>query len=389
MYNEKKIYISNFPIWLHFFSLNIGGGGELMALEKVRRIDAKTVIRKHVEVVKRPMHLMQLNKGLNLRQQRFFNLAILKVREGISEITWQDYKEIFDDETDHFYSAPVVQDIERLITLGIQTETENDVIWDNVFNRVKYDKKTFTYLFSWSPYMKERIENVRKNYVQQDLKTLACFKNKYSFVWYDYFKSNYRQWKWQMTKEEVIHLLRLEDKKSYLEKHAMMFKQCIESPLQELNEFTEYHITVDIIRKGRVVVGYEFKRFIEEEVVLMASEKQIGVLKEIVDRYGDTTTILREIGNFATLDADSVPYLMDLFFEIQTFKRYITVADNFTASAFQDVVALAIQKDNEFKAKIRELYRLKEDKPSIDDFIQEQTTTTVKPIFYNWLDERE
>lgn len=357
-------------------------------LEKIRKIDSKTVIRKHVEVAKRPMHLMQLNKGLNLRQQRFFNLAILKVSEGVSEITWQDYKRIFDDETDHFYSAPVVQDIERLIMLGIQIETENDVIWDNVFNLVKYDKKTYTYLFSWSPYMKERIENVQKNYVQQDLKTLACFKNKYSFVWYDYFKSNYRQWKWQLSKEEIIHLLRLEDKKSYLEKHAMMFKQCIEFPLQELNEFTEYRVTVDVIRKGRVVVGYEFKRF-TEEVVLMASEKQIDVLKEIVDCYGDTTTILREIGNFATVDADSVPYLMDLFLEIQAFNRYIAVADTFTAKAFQDVVALAIEKDNAFKAKIRELYGRKANNSTIDDFLHEQTATTEKPIFYNWLEERE
>ena len=358
-------------------------------LENIRKANSDTMIKKHVEVVKRPMHLIQLNKGLNLRQQRFFNLAILKVREGVSEITWQDYKEIFDDETDHFYSTPVIQDIERLITLGIQTETESRIIWDNVFTRVEYNKKKYVYRFNWSPYMKERIENVRKNYIQQDLQVLAHFKNKYSFVWYDYFKSNFRQWKWQLTKEEVIHLLQLEGKKSYLEQHAMMFKQCIEAPLQELNEFTEYHIIIDVIKKGRNVVGYEFKRFIENEVVYSVTDKQLNVLKEIIDRYGDTGAIIREIASFALIDGDAVPYLTDLFFEIQAFKRYIAVADTFTANAFQDVVALAIQKDNAFKAKLRELYNLKSDRPTIDDFIQEQPTKTAKPIFYNWLDERE
>lgn len=50
-------------------------------------LDSKTTIKKHVEVVKRPMHLVELNKGLNLRQQRFFNLAILQVENGISEIS--------------------------------------------------------------------------------------------------------------------------------------------------------------------------------------------------------------------------------------------------------------------------------------------------------------
>lgn len=72
-----------------------------------------------------------------------------------------------------------------------------------------------------------------------------------------------------------------------------------------------------------------------------------------------------------------------------TQNKDIVGADTFTAEAFKDVVALAIRKDNEFKAKIRELYNRKADKPTIDDFIQEQTTTAAKPIFYNWLDERE
>lgn len=355
----------------------------------MKRIDSDTVVRKHVEVAKRPMHLMQLNKGLNLRQQRFFNLAILKVNEGISEITWKDYREIFSDETDHFYSAPVIQDIEKLISLGIQSETETKVIWDNVFNRVEYDKRTYTYSFIWSPYMKERIEDVRKNYIQQDLKTLARFKNKYSFVWYDYFKSNSRQWKWYLDRAQVVELLRIGGVKTYTQQHSVFFKQCIEVPLQELNEFTEYRITVDIIKKGRTIIGYEFKRFTEKEVVLAVSEKQLHVLKEIIDRYGDTGAIMQEIASFAVINADAVPYLTQLYFEIQAFKRYIAVADTFTADSFKDVVALAIQKDNEFKAKLRELYELKASKSTIDNFIKEQAATTKKPIFYNWLDERE
>lgn len=353
----------------------------------MKKIDSDTVIRKHTEVAKKPMHLMQLNKGLNLRQQRFFNLAILKVNEGISEITWQDYKEIFNDETDHFYSAPVIQDIERLITLGIQTETETKLIWDNVFTRVEYDKRTYTYSFIWSPYMKERIENVRKNYIQQDLKTLAHFKNKYSFVWYDYFKSNFRQWKWHLDREQVVELLRVGGVKTYKQQHSVFFKQCIETPLQELNEFTEFKITIDIIKEGRVVVGYEFKRFTDKDVVLTVSKKQLGVLKEIIDRYGDTGAIMQEIASFAVVDAEAVPYLTQLYFDIQGFKRFIAASDAYTAESFKDIVALAIKKDNEFKAKVRGLYELKAHKPKIDDFIQEQAAT--KPIFYNWLEERE
>ena len=177
--------------------------------------------------------------------------------------------------------------------------------------------------------------------------------------------------------------------KTYKQQHSVFFKQCIESPLKELNEFTEYNITVEVIRKGRVIVGYEFKRFTENEVVYSVTAKQLNVLKEIIDRYGDTGAIIQEIASFAVVDADAVPYLTGLYFEIQAFKRYIAVVDTFTADSFNDVVKLAIQKDNAFKAKLRELYNLKSDRPMIDDFIQEQPTKTAKPIFYNWLDERE
>ena len=167
----------------------------------------------------------------------------------------------------------------------------------------------------------------------------------------------------------------------------MMFKQCIETPLQELNEFTEFNITVDVIKKGRVVVGYEFKRFTEKEVVLKVSEKQLNVLKEIVDRYGDTGAIMQEIASFAVVDAEAVPYLTQLYFDIQGFKCFITAADAYTAESFKDIVALAIKKDNEFKAKVRGLYKLKTNKSKLDNFVQEQAAT--RPIFYNWLEERE
>lgn len=357
-------------------------------LEKTKRLNAKTTIRKHVEVVKRPMHLMQLNKGLNLRQQRFFNLAILKVEDGVSKISWNDYKEIFSDETDHFYSAGVIEDIQKLIGLNIQTETEQKMIWDTVFLRVEYDKEKYIYTFKWSPYMKERIENVRKNYIQQDLRTLAQFSNKYSFIWYDYFKSNYRQWKWVLTKAEAMELLQVENKKSYVEHHAMFFKQCIEAPLKELNTYTEYHITVSPIKERRAIVAYEFRRETTQGIELSVTPKQLKTLQEIVDRYGDMQLIMLEISSLAIYDAEAIPYLMNLLVDIQAFKNHIAGADTFTSESFKDIIVLAIQKDNAFKARFRKVLALKEDKPTIDVFMEEQPNNP-KSEFYNWLDERE
>lgn len=357
-------------------------------LEKTKKLDAKTTIRKHVEVVKRPMHLIQLNKGLNLRQQRFFNLAILNVKDGVSEISKAQYNELFSDDTDHFYSASVVEDIQKLIGLNIQTETEYKMIWDTVFLRVEYDKKEKVYRFKWSPYMKERIEDVQRNYIQQDLKTLARFCNKYSFIWYDYFKSNHRQWKWILSKEETMQLLRTEDKKTYVEHHAVFFKQCIEIPIKEINTHTEYHITVTPIKEGRAIVGYEFRRETTQGIELSVTPNQLGTLQEIVDRYGDTPLMMREIMDLGIYDAEAARDLSNLFFEIQTFKNHIASADTFTSESFKEIVALAIQKDNAFKSRWRSIKQHMQDKSIIDVFIEKQPNNP-KSEFYNWLDERE
>lgn len=351
-------------------------------------LNSKTTIKKPVEVVRRTMHLVELNKGLNLRQQRFFNLAILQVENGISEISKQDFDEIFEDTSDKFYSTEVLNDIKSLGSLGLLSGEGRSVTWDNVFIRVQYDDKKSVYRFEWSPYMKERIENVRKNYIQQDLRTLAKFRNKYSFIWYDYFKTHYRKWKWLLSKEEIIELLRLGDKKSYAENPRMMFKHCIDTPIQEINEHTEFKIEIEPVRKKNKIVAYEFKRYTEQGLELTATPKQINTLQEIVNRYGDTGMIAREVSEFAIVDADAVPYLIGLLFEIKGFEKYIQAADSFTCESFKDVVALAIAKDNAFKVKMRELIQKKADAPTIDDFLpQEQTSRKVE--FYNWLDERE
>lgn len=366
----------------------MGGISLVTLLEKTKQLDSKTTIRKHVEVAKKPMQLIELNKGLNLRQQRFFNLAILKVENGMSEISKADFDEIFKDTSDKFYSADVVSDIKALGSLGILSGEGRSVIWDNVFIRVQYDDNDSVYRFQWSPYMKERIENVRKNYIQQDLKTLAQFKNKYSFIWYDFFKSNFRQWKWTLTREEIVELLRLEGKKSYIENPSMMFKHCIEAPVQELNEHTEFEITITPIRKKNKIIAYEFKRYTVEGLELSSTPKQLQTLQEIVDRYGDTPLMMREIMDLGIYDAEAARDLSNLFFEIQAFKNHIASADTFTSESFKEIVALAIQKDNAFKSRWRSVKQHMQDKPTIDVFIEEQPNNP-KSEFYNWLDERE
>lgn len=337
-----------------------------------------------------PMQLVELNRGLNLRQQRFFNMALLCVDEkGISEFSKYDYDGIFEENNDNFFGVDVRKDIQSLGSLGMQESNEKEEVWRSVFIEVKYDKETSKYRFLWSPLMKDHVKNVQRAYIQQDLQVLAHFKNKYSFVWYDFFKSKYMQWKWYVSKENLIDLLRLQGKESYLRNHSMLYKQCIESPLEELNEFTEYRLTCDVIKKGRIVIGYEFKRYQEKGIEYTVTDKQIAVLQEIVDRYGDTAMIVREVSKFAVVDADAVPFLMDLLFDIKTYERFIQHADSFTSESFKEIVAVAIKKDNTFKAKIRDLFKKKADTPTIDDFITEEPSTKRKVPFYDWLNERE
>ena len=362
-----------------------------MIIEEKIKQNSDTLVRKSVEMARSPLRLVELNKGLDLRQQRFFNMAILTVDDkGISEYGKEEYEAIFKDDSDKFYSEDVRKDVQALGSLGMQESNENEEVWRSVFLEVRYNKKSSTYRFIFSPLMMNHVKNVKKNYIQQDLQVLAHFKNKYSFIWYDFFKSNYRQWKWKLSKEELIVLLNLGDKKSYLRNHSMLMQHCIETPLAELNKFTEYKIIFEVVKKGRNVVGYEFKRFTEKEVELTVSSAQLNVLQEIVERYGDTQLIMLEIASFATVQAEAVTYLMNLFVEIQAFKVILANAESHTADAFKDYVAIAIKKDNAFKAKLRELYEIKKKNPMIIyDYIEETDDSKPKSVFYNWLDESE
>ena len=354
------------------------------------KVDLKTVVRKSVEMARSPMQLVELNRGLNLRQQRFFNMALLCVNDdGISEFSKRDYDVIFKENNDNFYGVEVRKDVQSLGSLGMQESSDDAEIWRSVFIEVKYDKNLSIYRFMWSPLMMEHVKNIQRTYIQQDLQILAHFKNKYSYVLYDFFKSNYRQWKWHVSKDQLVDLLRLHGKNSYLRNHSMFYKQCIENPLDEINEFTEYNITCEVVKKGRIVVGYKFERHQTEEIEYAVTENQINILQEIVDRYGDTAMLAREVSNFAVVDADAVPFLMELLFEMQSYKRFIEHAASFTFESFSEVVALAIKKDNTFKAKMRELAQKKADRPTIDDFLPQEPVLKKKALFYNWLDERE
>lgn len=41
------------------------------------KTSANTLVKKSTEMARTPMQLVELNRGLNLRQQRFFNMALL------------------------------------------------------------------------------------------------------------------------------------------------------------------------------------------------------------------------------------------------------------------------------------------------------------------------
>lgn len=363
-------------------------------MQEKMTFNSNTVIKKSVEMVKNPMQLTDLNRGLNLQQQRFFNMAILAIdTDGISEFDQADYGAVFKEESDNFFNKNVRKDITALGSLGLLINTDEETSWNSLFESVKYNKVKSRYVFIWSRSMIKHVQDLKNNYIQQDLEVLAHFKNKYSFVLYDFFKSNYRQWRWNISKEQLIKLLNLSDKKSYLQKHSMLYKQCIDEPLKEISKYTEYQIECDVIKRGRIVEGYEFKRYSSKEVEFSVTGNQLKVLKEIEDRYADIGFITREITQLALYEAEAVPYLYDLLIELQAYKRFIDNADSFTKESFNDIVALAIQKDNAFKARFNKVLSIKKDKPTIDVFlendIQDEPQRKKKVEFYNWLEERE
>ncbi|MDN6291306.1 MAG: replication initiation protein [Tetragenococcus koreensis] len=261
----------------------------------VGRKNKKEIMISSTDSIKKSNELStaKMNQGLSLNQMQLLSYAIYATQQdGSTTFIKSDFEKKFginEYRTDH---AKV--DAQKILSIqaGIE-DLENDSFeyW-NVFRKMKYENGTFTFI--WDPDITPHILDLKNKYVLTDLTITANFKSSFSWILYDYLRGLYGCWYISLTKEALMKLFGVEDKKSYQNNTGKLKQAIIDRAINEINEFTELDVRYEDIKKGRSIVGFKLL-WSAGKAIHRASKKQMDILTSMADIVFEDALIYADI----------------------------------------------------------------------------------------------
>lgn len=259
------------------------------------RRNTKEVMISNANSIKKSNELStaKMNEGLTLNQMQLLSYAIYATQQdGSTTFIKADFERKFG--LDEYRTEHAKRDSQRILSIQAGFEDlENDTFeyW-NVFRKMKYDKGTFTFL--WDPEITPHILDLKDKYVLTDLTVTSNFKSGFSWTLYDYLRGLYGAWYISLSKEAVMKLFGVEDKKSYQTNTGKLKQAVLDVAIAEINEFTELDVKYEQIKKGRSIVGFKLI-WSTGQGVRKVSKKQLEILQAIADVTLADTLMYAEI----------------------------------------------------------------------------------------------
>lgn len=323
--------------------------------EKKQVITYENTIRKSNE-----LSMAKLNHGLTLNQMQLLAFAIFSTQQnGATEFCKADFEKKFNIEK--YQTIHAKKDASKLSHLQFSVEDlENDYFeyW-NFFRGIRYKEGLFT--FKWTEEMVPHILELKEKYVSTDLSITAKFKSSFSWTLYDYLKAHYGYWHKPITKEELMKLFGVQEKKSYQSNASLLKQYVLDVAVAEINQYTELKVCYKEEKKGRSIVGFDLI-WSNGKTVASATKKQIKELKAILD------IVFEDVFEFVNLkDDDNREQAIEIVRAMEQMKFHTELPICIT----QEKADTLIQQAN---WNLRELNR----------FLQEDGKE--KLPFYNWLE---
>lgn len=333
------------------------------------RQNTKEVMIDSVDSIKKSNHLStaKLNHGLSLKQMQLLAYTIYATQQdGSTTFIKADLEKKFG--LDEYRTEHAKEDAQRILSIQVGFEDlENDTFeyW-NVFRKMKYDKGTFT--FVWDPDITPHILDLKDKYVLTDLKITANFKSSFSWSLYDYLKGLYGAWYISLSKEAIMRLFNVENKKSYTENTGLLKKYVLDIAVKEVNEFTEVDVKYEEIKKGRAIIGFKLI-WSTGSTVRKASKKQKEILTSIAKVTFSDVIMYSDIENKFNRER-----AMEIIRELQFIEyNYVRPEIGLTAEKASSLIKEAVQYLKELNLLLE-----KED--------LEQITSNSDPVpMINWL----
>lgn len=309
------------------------------------------------------LSMAKLSSGLSLNQMQLLAFAIFCTQQdGKTEFIKADFEKKFGIEK--YQTIHAKDDAKRLIDLKFSTEDlENDAFdfW-NVFQGIRYKEGLFS--FKWSEDMIPHILELKEKYVATDLMITAQFKSGFTWTLYDYLRAHYGYWHKEVSKEELMKLFGVEDKKTYQNNTSKFKNTVLDVAIKEINTYTELEVRYNEEKQGRRIVGFDLV-WSSGQKVNSATKRQIKELKAITD------LIFNDMYEFMDLnDKDSRNRAINIIRESESMKVYLS-----------EPISITSKKADEL------LFTLNTNLRSLVNMLKKENNQRDLSIYYNWLNE--
>ena len=305
--------------------------------------------------------MAKLNHGLTLNQMQLLAFAIYSTQQdGKTEFIKAEFERKF--ELERYLTKDAKEDAQRLLDLKFSIEDfENDYYeyW-NVFQSIKYDKGAFR--FKWTDDMIPHILELKEKYVTLDLAVTVRFKSGFTWTLYDYLKAHYGYWHKEVTKEALMKLFGVEDKKTYQNNTGDLKRTVLDVAIAELNRYTELEVWYTEVKKGRAITGFVL-HWSTGEKVSGATDGQMNLLRMIHD------SVMKDMMTYLALKDEK---------NLAQARTHILAMNEINIAASK---GLTTKKADIHIQNAKHHFRQLE--------IISAKDKNKKVVFYNWLEERE
>ena len=266
--------------------------------KKEQLIDYENSIKKSNE-----LSIGKLSHGLSLNQMQLLAFAIYSTQQdGKTEFKKYEFQDKFHIEK--YQTVHAKEDAQRLMGLQFSIEDlKNDSFeyW-NVFGSIKYKEGLFN--FKWNEEFIPHILEL-KTYSLVDLTITSKFKSSFSWTLYDYLKGYYASWHKELTKDELMKLFNVENRKSYQRSTAEFKRSVFDVAIDEINEHTELEVWYTEKKVGNKITGFTL-HWSTGKKVSAATEKQVTLLREIHDEVEKNLITYLSIENIESARANII-----------------------------------------------------------------------------------
>ncbi len=262
--------------------------------------------------------MAKLNSGLTLNQTQLLMYAILSTQNDGNSIKSTFIKADFERQfgLEAYPTQKAKTDVSKIMSLSFSTEDlENDKFeYYNVFQYIKYDKGKF--VFEWTNYMTPHILELKDRYVTTDLQLASQFTSAFSWSLYDYLKANYGMWYKHISKDAILRLFGVEEKKSYVNNTSLFKKFVLDIAIEEINRLTELEVSYEDEKEGRSITGFILKWSIGN-TKRAASPAQREQLRVYLD------TVFQDLLKYLSLrDTNRLFKARELILKLEDYKKY-------------------------------------------------------------------